>query len=214
MAIMDWHQEIKDAKALLDGHFVLDSGKHSDKYLNKMALFLRSRRTHAMGMGIAKLFHESDIQTVVAPELGAITLGDQSAYWLDMLSKQPVLLVIAEKRRATPNDKEFLFKRDYAEHVRNRRVLIVEDILTTGDSVHRVVNLVRQNGGIVVGVAALCNRGGVTVEALDAPILHQLITLSLDSWPADECLLCRDGVPVNTIFGKGQKFLDDQKAKL
>lgn len=99
MAIMDWDQEIKDANALLDGHFVLDSGKHSDKYFNKMALFLRSRRTHAMGMGIAELFHESNIQTVVAPELGAITLGDQSAYWLDMLSKQPVLLVIAEKRQ-------------------------------------------------------------------------------------------------------------------
>ena len=158
-----------------------------------------------MGMGMAKLFLGEGIETVVAPELGAIPLGDQSAYWLDMLTGKPIYSVIAEK---THNDTDgFLFKRGYDEYVRGRRVLVVEDVLTTGGSVRKVVDLVRATGGSVVGVAALCNRGGVTAEKLAAPILHQLITLSLDTWEAADCPLCRDGVPVNTDLGKGKEFL-------
>jgi orotate phosphoribosyltransferase len=59
----------------------------------------------------------------------------------------------------------------------------------------------------VVGVAALCNRGGVTAEALGAPALYSLASVPLESWPAEECPLCAAGVPVNTRLGKGAAFL-------
>jgi orotate phosphoribosyltransferase len=56
-------------------------------------------------------------------------------------------------------------------------------------------------------VAALCNRGGVTAADLDVPALVSLVELSLDSWEAADCPLCRAGVPVNTDVGKGREFL-------
>jgi orotate phosphoribosyltransferase len=59
----------------------------------------------------------------------------------------------------------------------------------------------------VVGAVALCNRGGVTAADLDIPVLHALLELLLDSWAADECPLCRRGVPVNVSVGKGREFL-------
>ncbi|MFO0764874.1 MAG: phosphoribosyltransferase family protein [Patescibacteria group bacterium] len=210
MTSVDWHKEIEDAKALLTGHFVLASKKHSANYLNKVALFLRPKRTHAMGMGMANDFLASGIQTVVAPELGAIPLGDHTAYWLDMLANQPVDSVIAEKKQ--DDRKDFVFSRGYDEFVRGRRVLIVEDVLTTGGSVRKVVDLVRATGGEVVGVAALCNRGGVTAETLGAPVLRQLITLTLDSWEEADCPLCREGVPINTNVGKGAEYLAKKQA--
>jgi orotate phosphoribosyltransferase len=65
---------------------------------------------------------------------------------------------------------------------------------------------VRAAGAEVVGVSALCNRGGVTAAALGAPALHSLLDVRLDSWPAEACPLCRDGVPVNVDVGKGREF--------
>jgi orotate phosphoribosyltransferase len=69
---------------------------------------------------------------------------------------------------------------------------------------------VRAAGGTVVGAVALCNRGGVTAAALDVPALHALVELSLESWTAEECPLCRRGVPIDTTVGKGREFLAAQ----
>ena len=88
-----------------------------------------------------------------------------------------------------------------------RRVLVVEDIVTTGGSVRQTVAAVRTAGGQVTMVTALCNRGGVTAADLGVPVFSALVTLSLDSWEAASCPLCRDGVAVNTDVGKGREFL-------
>jgi orotate phosphoribosyltransferase len=73
--------------------------------------------------------------------------------------------------------------------------------------VREAVAAVRAAGGQVVAVAALCNRGGLTAADLDVPVLRALMELSLESWEASACPLCRDGVPVDTEVGKGREFL-------
>jgi orotate phosphoribosyltransferase len=84
---------------------------------------------------------------------------------------------------------------------------VVEDILTTGGSARMVVEAVAAAGGTVVGVGALCNRGGVTAQALGAALLFSLAEVPLESFAPEECPLCRAGVPVNTRVGKGAAFL-------
>jgi orotate phosphoribosyltransferase len=84
---------------------------------------------------------------------------------------------------------------------------VVEDIVTTGGSVRQTVAAVRAGGGEVTRVMALCNRGGITAADLGVPAFAALVTLSLDSWEASACPLCRDGVPVNSDVGKGREFL-------
>lgn len=104
---------------------------------------------------------------------------------------------------------KFVFKRGYDKYVTGRKVLIVEDILTTGSTVKKVVEAVRAIGGEVVAVAALCNRGGVTAADIgDVPELFSLIDIALEMWDAENCPLCASGVPINTSVGKGQEFLD------
>ncbi len=110
----------------------------------------------------------------------------------------------------------FVIKRGYDKQVSGKRVLVVEDVLTTGASAGHVVEVTRVMGGDVVGLGALCNRGGVTPEDVGGvPKLHALVDVTLDTWTEEECLLngpCSEGVPVNTDVGKGREFLACQRA--
>lgn len=105
----------------------------------------------------------------------------------------------------------YVIKRGYDKLIAGKKVLVVEDILTTGGSVKKTVEAVRAIGGEVAGVAALCNRGGVTAEDIgDVPELFSLVNITLESWEASECPLCAQGVPINTSVGKGKEFLSQQ----
>lgn len=105
----------------------------------------------------------------------------------------------------------FVIKRGYDKLVADKRVLVVEDILTTGGSVKKVIEAVRAIGGEVVGLAALCNRGKVTAEMVaNPPRLFALASPELRSWREEECELCAQGIPINTNVGRGKEFLARQ----
>lgn len=106
----------------------------------------------------------------------------------------------------------FVIKRGYGEIVADgKKVLVVEDVLTTGASVTKTVQAVRAIGGEVVAVAALCNRGKVTAEDIgNVPELFSLFDLPLKTYEANACPLCAAGVPVDTSAGKGKAFLAQQ----
>lgn len=106
----------------------------------------------------------------------------------------------------------FGFKRGYDKLIAGKRVLVVEDVLTTGGSVRAVVDAIRALKGDIVGVGVLCNRGGITVQDIgDVPRLEALVHVTLDAWDEAECPLCRQGVPINTSVGKGSEFLVRKK---
>jgi orotate phosphoribosyltransferase len=114
------------------------------------------------------------------------------------------LAVYAEEEGAERNR---LFKRGYDAHVRGKNVVIVEDVVTTGGSVAKVVAAVKALDGNILAASILCNRGGIGEEAIGGVKLHALTAVSLDSYPEDDCPLCRDGVAINTKVGKGKAFL-------
>lgn len=189
---------LADAGAVITGsHVVYTSGRHGSAYVNKDAVYPQTQRVAELCRLLAESTRALGPEVVCGPALGGIILSQWTAHHLGALA------VYAEKLP----EGGLALRRGYDSLVAGRRVLVVEDVVNTGGSVREAVGAVREAGGEVVAVAALCNRGGVTAGDLDVPAVLSLVELSLDSWAAAECPLCRDGVPVNTDVGKGREFL-------
>ena len=195
---------LRDLNAILtDTHVVYTSGRHGSAYVNKDAIYPHTEATSALCLSIAQEFAVQEPEIVAAPALGGIILSQWTAHHLTELGHHS-LAVFAEKGPTG----DLIFTRGYDRLLRGRRVLVVEDILTTGGSLKKVIDLVREHEGNVVGAAAICNRGGITPEDVgNPPILFSLAKVELESWAEDECELCKRGVPVNTTVGKGAEFL-------
>jgi orotate phosphoribosyltransferase len=189
--------------AVLTGdHFLYASGKHGDKYINKDAVYPHTQETRELTRMWAEDFRDSGVEVVVGPAMGGIILSHDTASALSELAGYEVPGVYAEKAE----DDSFRFTRGYDEMVRGKKVLVVEDILTTGDSVKKTVDLVRETGGEVIGVAALVNRGGVTTEDIGIPRLVALLSVNFTSMSPEDCNLCEQGVPINTQVGHGKNL--------
>jgi len=104
----------------------------------------------------------------------------------------------------------FVLKRGYDKIVKGKKVLITEDVLTTGGSVAKSIQAIREAGGEVVGAVAICNRGGVTAEMLGIPFLTAFMNIDLPSWPEDECPMCKADKPINVEVGHGKKYLEQK----
>ena len=188
---MDILKELEAAGGLLTGHFVLKSGRHSDRYLNKDTIYPDTQLMQRVGQELGWLAQDAfsyGIGLVIGPEKGGIILSQWTARRLCLPS------LYAEK-----DGDGFVVKRN-AHLIAGRKVLIVEDIVTTGGSIQAVYDLIRPLGGEPIGCVCLVNRGGVRL-----PWLRWLAEVNVETWAADECPLCRDGVPINTNVGHGKK---------
>ena len=106
----------------------------------------------------------------------------------------------------------FVIKRGYDKIVANKNVLTVEDVLTTGGSAKKVIEVTRTLGGNIVGLGVLCNRGGITPKDLANPLrLFSLVNVTLDAWNEADCPLCKQGIPFNTDVGKARQFAERLK---
>lgn len=190
---------LENLDGLLTGHFVLKSGKHSNQYLNKDVIYPYTDIMEHVGKalsGLALRNKFTNVQFVAGPEKGGIILAQWTAYAMwNYIGAPPPLAIYAEKTIGG-----FGFNRGYAEMIPNKRILLVEDIVTTGGSIIAVKEAIEKLGGIVVGIVALVNRGGVKI-----PNLHTLASLDVESWDAVDCPLCKQGVPINTNVGHGKK---------
>ena len=206
-------QMFVDAGAIItDSHFVYNSGRHSSVYINKDALYLHTHIISQLCQHMAQSYNADAVDVVVGPVLGGIVLSQWTTYALNAKrTAGETLAVYAEKESGA--DHAFAFYRGYDKHVTGKNILIVEDILTTGGSVRRVIELVRKHGGHVVGVSALCNRGNVQPEDVGNVPISTLITLDLETYAEEECPFCAQNVPINTDVGKGRMFLAKQKAE-
>lgn len=193
--------------ALITGdHLVYTSGRHGSTYVNKDALYPHTAATSAVCAQIGGHFAAAGVEVVAGPTVGGVIMAQWTAHHLSALTGREVLAVYAEEEPGSA-EKRRVFRRGYDALVARRRVLVVEDILTTGGSVRLVVEAVGAAGGSVVGVGALVNRGAVTAAQVGAPALLALVEAPLESYVPDECPLCAAGVPVNTRVGKGAAFL-------
>lgn len=191
---------------ITDSHLVYTSGRHGRSYVNKDALYPHTAETSKICGRIAEQFVGLGVDVVAGPTIGGVIMAQWVAHHLSQVTFLPVLAVYAEEVEVE-GKRARAFRRGYADIIASQRVLIVEDILTTGGSVRQVIAAVQAAGGTVVGVGALCNRGNITAQTLGVPTLTALVNLPLESWEADTCPLCQQGVPINTRVGKGAAFV-------
>src|SRR6266581_6014113 len=155
-----------------DSHFVYSSGRHSSVYINKDALYLHTKVISTLCQLMAQPYNAEEVDVVVGPVLGGIVLSQWVAYYLNAdRSSGETLALYAEKEGDGP-DKKFLFRRGYDRYIPGKNVLVVEDVLTTGGSARQVIELVRRHAGNVVGLTALCNRGGVQSQDVASVPIH------------------------------------------
>lgn len=187
---------------LTDTHVVYTKGQHGSAYVNKDVLYPHTDVVSRLCLMMAAPVSQAGIDVVAGPTVGGVILSQWTASHLMRLSSREVLAVYAEK-----DGEGFVIKRGYDRLIAGKRVLVVEDILTTGGSVKAVVAAVRAAGGHVDSVFALCNRGGVTAAMIDAPILYSLVDVRLNAYNAGECPLCASGVKFRTDVGHAKEFL-------
>ena len=201
---------LKETNALIaDDHFVYTSGKHGSVYINKDAIYPHTQKASEVGMLFAEKVTDKDIDVVVGPALGGIILSQWTAYHLSKLKNKEVLSVYTEK---SP-DKNQVFARGYDKLVKGKKVLVVEDLTTTGGSVKKVVNSVGNAGGTVVTVGVMIDRSpnGMTQDLIGAPFFT-LGVLPAEAFDEKTCPLCQKNIPINTTVGHGKKYLE-QKAE-
>lgn len=168
-----------DAGALLTGHFKLTSGRHSNRYMQCAQVLQYPEYTEQLARHLAEQFTGDGIELVVGPAMGGIIVAYEVARQLG------VTAIFTERQ-----DGEMQMRRGFVIKP-GQRVLVVEDVVTTGGSVQEVINIVRQNGGEVAGVAVLVDRSGgkVNFGVKQASVLQ----LDIESWSAEDCPMCKAG---------------------
>lgn len=177
----------EELEVLRRGHFKLSSGKHSDTYL-QCALALRTPAI-ALRLGAALAEHVEDmaIDVVVSPALGGVLAGFSVAAALD----RPFLFT----ERAA--DRTMTLRRGQQLEA-GQRVLVVEDVITTGGSAMEVVHLVEGAGATAVALAALVDRSaGLPPEQRPAMTPEALLTVQAQAWDPQGCPACADGTPLD-----------------
>jgi orotate phosphoribosyltransferase len=170
------------AGALLKGHFLLSSGLHSDTYFEKFQVLQYPQYVEILCRKMASLFRDDNVELVVGPTIGGVIIAYEVARHLKVRS------IYAE-----PGDEGRIFKRGFSIK-KGERVLIVDDILTTGGSAREVVQLVEKHQGSIQGIGLLLDRSGGKVK-FDYP-LRVLATTDVTNYPPEECPLCKKGEPL------------------
>ena len=173
---------LESVGAIRRGHFQLSSGLHSAAYCQCARVLERPAETEKVARALAEEFSGVKVDVVATPALGGIVLGYEVARQLGARA------IFVERGL----DAHFALRRFSLNA--GERVLIAEDVLTTGGSTRETIEVIRQAGGEVVGVAAILDRSGGSI-ALDVP-LYTLLSQAMQTYPAANCPLCRDSVPL------------------
>lgn len=179
---MDQDQAAKifeDAGALLNGHFILTSGRHSNQYMQCAQVLQYPEYTEKLARDIAAAFAEDNIQLVVGPAMGGIIVSYEVARQMGVKG------IFCERENG-----EMALRRGFTIEP-GQRVLVVEDVITTGGSVKEVIEVVRSVGGEVVGVAVLVDRSAGQIDF--GVKTKAVLTLEIKSFPNDDCPICREG---------------------
>jgi orotate phosphoribosyltransferase len=180
----DVERVFRDSGALREGHFILASGRHSPLYLEKFQVLQHPAETERLCAALASWasMQLRDIETVAGPTTGGIILAHEVA-------RQLGVRAIYAERRENGTGREF--RRGFSLRS-DERVLVVDDIMTTGGSVHETVDAVRSAGGRVAGAAVLVDRSGGAAD-VDVPV-EALWRLDIPSYVSSECPLCAKGI--------------------
>lgn len=172
-----------DSGALMNGHFRLTSGRHSNQYMQCAQVLKYPDYTEELARHIAEHFMNDNIELVIGPAMGGIIVAYEVARQLKVPG------IFTERQ-----DSVMTLRRNF-EIKPGTRVLVVEDVVTTGGSVKEVIEVVKEAGGIVAGVGVLVDRSNGSVDFGVKQVA--VLTMNIESWEPDNCPLCQEGkIPV------------------
>lgn len=169
----------KETGVMLTGHFQLTSGRHSDHYMQCAQLFQYPKYSEMMCAELAEYFRNEKIDLVAGPAVGGIIIAYETARAIGVRN------IFAERQNGV-----MTFRRGFAVQP-GERVLVTEDVVTTGGSVREVIDLVRAAGGEVVGVGSIVDRSNGKVD-FGVPF-HAVLSMEVLSWEPEDCPLCKAG---------------------
>ena len=189
-------QEVKEllieTGAIMDGHFLLTSGLHSPHYVEKFNVLQQPKYTQQLCEAMAEKFKNANIETVVGPMTGGILLAHETGKALGTRA------IFTERV-----DGKMTFRRGFSLH-EGERVLIVEDIVTTGGSIKEVIEVVKAHGGVPVAVSMLVDRSGGKANFGDVPCTA-LLHMDVETYRPEECPLCQQGIEMTKRGSTGKK---------
>ena len=180
---MDLYNLFLEKEALLEGHFKLSSGLHSDKYFQCALLTVEPQTSAKICQLLAeKLGALGEADLVIGPAIGGIILAYEMARVLKLKA------LFAEREEG-----EMRLRRGFRINP-GEKAIVVEDVVTTGGSTREVINLVRSLGGEVVAVASLVDRSGGKVD-FGVPF-KSLLQVKVETYSLEDCPLCAQGLPL------------------
>lgn len=171
----------QDTGAMLTGHFRLTSGRHSDQYFQCALVLQYPQYTAVLCRELANRYAEEKVAAVIGPAMGGIVVSYETARVLGVRS------LFTER-----DNGKMTLRRGFSIEP-GEKVLVVEDVITTGGSVREVIEVVRSLGGYVVGAAVLVDRSNGTADL--GVRTEALLTTRVLSYAPEECPLCRQGIP-------------------
>ena len=165
--------------ALLAGHFLLSSGLHSDRYLQSALVLQQPDIATKLCAALAESFQGQKIDAVIAPALGGVFVSHETARALG------VRAIFAERVNG-----ELTLRRGFSI-APGERLLVVEDVITTGKSTKETIEVVKKAGGVAIAAASLVDRSGGTAE-IGIPY-RALVTLTVPAYQPESCPLCKEG---------------------
>lgn len=177
--------------ALLSGHFRLSSGLHSSQYVQCARLLTEPHNAERLGSLLAERVRGYSPDLIVAPALGGLVIGFATAQALRLP------MVFTERK-----DGAMVLRRGFEIPAR-ARVVVVEDVVTTGKSTRETDEVVRAQGGVIASHASIMNRSGKE-NPFEEPFefLHRL---DLEAWPEQDCPLCAKGAPIESPGSRFQE---------
>ena len=180
---------LREHKAILEGHFLLTSGRHSGVYVEKFRLLERPELTAQFAEPIAEHFREANPDLVVGPLTGGILV----AHEVGKLLGKPI--AFPERSRDGME-----WRRGF--HIyQGQRVLVIEDVITTGKTMVEIMDAVTRAGGEVIGIGCLVCRGKIDLT----PQPFAVVSMNLASFPADRCPLCKKHIPLEKRGSRSEK---------
>jgi orotate phosphoribosyltransferase len=172
----------RETQALIQGHFRLSSGRHSDRYFQCAKVLQYPEHARNFGKLIAERMKDLEADAVISPAMGGIIIGYEVAAHLGVRS------IFGERTEGV-----MALRRGF-EIQAGERLIVIEDVITTGKSTMEVVSLVEGYGGVTVGIGCIADRSGGKA-ALPVPAVS-LLLMEVLSWEASECPLCSKNIPV------------------
>lgn len=191
MTEQDVKQLLIDTEAILEGHFLLTSGLHSPMYVEKFNVLQHPKYTEKLCKELAERFRDQKVELVIGPMTGGILLAHEVGKALGTRA------IFTERENG-----KMTLRRGFRIEP-GTRVLVVEDIVTTGGSVREVVDVVNEAGGELVGVGLLVDRSGGKAD-FGTDNVKALLHLNVPTYKPEACPLCNDGVEMTS---RGSKHL-------